>query len=67
MIYPSSISLGELESKKEAEKPGGYMTKAREAKKTVQCLDTYSELYKDIFPETPCPTVQNQFCRPWNI
>ena len=27
------------------------MTKAREAKKTVQCVDTYSELYKDIFPE----------------
>ena len=27
------------------------MTKAREAKKTVQCADTYSELYKDIFPE----------------
>ena len=26
------------------------MTKAREAKKTVQCVDTYSELYKDIFP-----------------
>jgi SRSO17 transposase len=27
------------------------MTKAREAQKTVQCVDTYSELYKDIFPE----------------
>lgn len=27
------------------------MTKTREAKKTVQCVDTYSELYKDIFPE----------------
>lgn len=27
------------------------MTKAREAKKTVQCVDTYSKLYKDIFPE----------------
>ncbi len=27
------------------------MTRKREAKKTVQCVDTYSELYKDIFPE----------------
>lgn len=27
------------------------MTRTREAKKTVQCVDTYSELYKDIFPE----------------
>ncbi len=27
------------------------MTKAREAQKPVQCVDTYSELYKDIFPE----------------
>lgn len=27
------------------------MTKAREAKKTVQCVDTYSELYRDVFPE----------------
>ncbi len=27
------------------------MTKGRKAKKTVQCVDTYSELYKDIFPE----------------
>ncbi len=27
------------------------MTKAREAQKTVQCVDTYNELYKDIFPE----------------
>jgi SRSO17 transposase len=27
------------------------MTRKREAKKTVQCVGTYSELYKDIFPE----------------
>ena len=27
------------------------MTKAREAKKTVHFVDTYSELYKDRFPE----------------
>ncbi len=27
------------------------MTETREAKKTVRCVDTYSELYKDIFPE----------------
>jgi len=24
------------------------MTKARTAKKTVQCVDTYSKLYKDL-------------------
>jgi SRSO17 transposase len=27
------------------------MTRKRGAKKTIQCVDTYSELYKDIFPE----------------
>jgi len=27
------------------------MTKTRTAKKIVQCVDTYSKLHKDIFPE----------------
>ncbi|MBD2655364.1 hypothetical protein H6G45_18115, partial [Synechocystis sp. FACHB-383] len=43
--------MGELEWRKKAGKPRGSMTKAREAKKTVQCVNTYSELYKEIFPE----------------
>ena len=48
---PLSSESESYNERKRLKSPEGGMTKAREAKKTVQCVDTYSELYKDIFPE----------------
>ena len=36
------------------------MVKPRSPRPTVQCVDTYCELYKDLFIEVGDPTVNGQ-------
>lgn len=49
--YPSFIRLGGLQSRKKLKTQAGSMVKPRVPQPTVQCVDTYCELYKDLFKE----------------
>ncbi len=63
-IYPSFIKLGELKQRKKLEKRVNSMVKPRAPQTTVKFVDTYCELYRQLFTDVRAYDTKSNLINP---